>query len=88
MLWFGRNRRPRTFIVKMHNIYQEKFKDLHSTVPVNLGTNTNIKRIISTILGGEQPASGKIPVENIIKTIEYLSAISLRRSAIISQHYK
>lgn len=61
---------------------QERNNYLKAMIPSNLG-NINIKLVIKKILGGDCPASGKMPAENIVKTIDYLSAISLRRSQII-----
>ena len=43
----------------------------------------NKNYIISKILGGDRPASGKMRSETVIKTIDYLLAISRKRSAMM-----
>lgn len=61
-------------------LIQERNKYLNTIIPNGI---YNHKLVIRKILGGDCPASGKMPAENIIKTIDYLSATSLRRSQII-----
>ena len=45
----------------------------------------NQTNILSLILGGDCPASGKMPSERIINSINYLSSISKKREAIIAE---
>ena len=66
---------------------QERSTHLHSTVP-NTGTSANLKNVTKTVLGGDCPASGKMPAETVVRTIDYLSAVSLRRSAILTDLQK
>ena len=63
---------------------QERLKYLNTIVPNNIGTSTNLlNKHISMILGGDWLASSKMPADSIVKTIDYLSAITLRRSQFI-----
>lgn len=70
-------------LIKCPTFNQERSKHLQSIVPNNYGTNN--KNIISSVLRGDCPASGKMPLEKIIKITDYLSAISLKRSVITAE---
>jgi hypothetical protein len=49
-----------------------------------MGGNTQIQLNLRLKLGGDCPASGKMRADMLVKTIDYLSVISSKRSALIA----